>query len=142
MRNFAQRLIANETSEVKCSATNTPAAFQVCEKLRAHLATLMGNAGFAALLSRALALANAEVPWLRAVRVEANGTWGGLAELPAQLDPAVYSEGGETLVAHLLGLLVAFIGEDVTLRLAREIWPEIPLSGLDFGKGGDHEETA
>ena len=38
------------------------AVFLVCEKLRPHLAMLMGNAGFRALLSRALALAKAEVP--------------------------------------------------------------------------------
>jgi hypothetical protein len=27
----------------------------------------------------------------------------------------------------LLGLLVAFIGEDLTLRLVREVWSKLPL---------------
>jgi len=41
----------------------------VGEKLRLNLTVLMGNVGFRALLSRALALASTEVPWLHAMRV-------------------------------------------------------------------------
>jgi len=68
MRDFADRLIAYETGGNNSSETKTPAACLVSEKLRPHLATLMGNVGFRALLSRALALANAEVPLTAAVR--------------------------------------------------------------------------
>ena len=135
MRDFAERLIAYETRGNKSSGTKTPAAFLVGEKLRPHLATLMGNAGFRALLSRALALANAEVPWLRAVHVKADGSLEGLDELEAQVDPDEISEGSVVLLAQLLGLLVAFIGENLTLRLVREVWPKLSLNDLDFGKG-------
>jgi hypothetical protein len=31
----------------------------------------------------------------------------------------------------LLGLLVAFIGENLTVRLLREVWPKVPLDDLD-----------
>ena len=72
MRDFAERLIAYETRGNNLSETKPLAAFLVDEKLRPHLATLMGNVGFRALLSRSLALTNAEVPWLRAVRVKAD----------------------------------------------------------------------
>ena len=82
----------------------------------------MGEGGFRALLARALALAAAEVPWLRAVQVKADGTLAGWEELPAQLDPDEYLEGRVVLLAQLLGLLVAFIGEKLTLRLMREVW--------------------
>ena len=125
----------------KTSGTKIPPAFQVCEKLRAHLATFMGNAGFRALLSCALALAKAEVPWLRAVHVKADGSLEGLEELDAKRNPDELFEGGVVLVAQLLGLLVAFIGEKLTLRLVREVWPEVPLDDLDFSKGGKHEKT-
>ena len=135
MRDLAQRLIAYETRGNKSSETKTPAAFLVGEKLRPHLATLMGNAGFRALLSRALALANAEVPWLRAVHVKADGSLEGLDELEAQVDPEEIFEGSVVLLAQLLGLLVAFIGENLTLRLVREVWPKLSLNDLDFGKG-------
>jgi hypothetical protein len=141
MRDFAERLIAYETRGNKASGTKIPAALHVSEKLRPHLATYMGNAGFRSLLSRSLALANAEVPWLRAVHVKADGSLEGLEALEAQVAPEEIFEGGVVLLAHLLGLLVAFIGEDLTLRLAREIWPKPTLDDLDFGKGDKNEKT-
>jgi len=98
MRDFAERLIAYETRENRSSETNTPAACLVGEKLRPHLATLMGNVGFRALLSRALALANAEVPWLRAVRVKADGSFEGLDELGAHVDLDEIFEGRVVLL--------------------------------------------
>jgi hypothetical protein len=127
MRDLAERLVAYETKANKSSRTKTLAAFLVGEKLRPDLAALMGSVGFRALLSRALALANAEVPWLRAVHVKADGSFEGLAELEAQVDPEEIFEGGIVLLAQLLGLLVAFIGEDLTLRLVREVWSKLPL---------------
>jgi hypothetical protein len=127
MQDLAERLVAYEASENSSSGTKTPTAFLVGAKLRPHLAALMGNVGFRALLSRSLALANAEVPWLRAVHVKADGSIEGLDELEAQVDPDEILEGGVVLLAQLLGLLVAFIGEDLTLRLVREIWPKLSL---------------
>src|SRR6202795_153664 len=120
MRDFAERLIAYETRGNESSGTKTPAAFPVCEKLRPRLANLMGNTGFRALLSRALARAEAEVPSLRAMQVKADGSLAGLDELEAQLDPGELAEGSVVLVAQLVELLVAFIGENLTLRLVRE----------------------
>ena len=71
MRNFAQRLVAHEMNGDQNSETKSRAAFLVCEKLRPHLASLTGNAGFRALNLRALALAKAEVPGLQALQVQA-----------------------------------------------------------------------
>jgi hypothetical protein len=141
MRNFAKRLMAYETSRNKSSETKTPAAFHVCEKLRPHLATLVGNGGIRALLSRALALAKAEVPWLRAVHVKADGSLEGWEELRAQLDPDEFFDGRVVLVAQLLGLLVAFIGESLTLRLVCEVWPKVPLNDLNFEKEVKNEKN-
>ena len=141
MRVFAERLIAYETTGNKSSETKTPAACLVGEKLRPHLATLMGNVGFRALLSRALALANAEVPWLRAVCVKADGSFEGLDELGAHVDLDEIFEGRVVLLAQLLGLLVAFIGEELTLRLVLEVWPKLPLKQLDFGRGSKNEKA-
>ena len=140
MRDFAERLIAYETRGNKSSETKPQAGFLVGEKLRQQLATLMGNAGFRALLSRALALGNAEVPWLRAMHVQADGSLEGLDELGAQVHRDEIFEGGVVLLAQLLGLLVAFIGEELTLRLVREAWPELSLNNFDFGKGNKNEK--
>lgn len=141
MREFAERLIAFETTVNNSSKTKTPAAFLVDEKLRPHLTTVMGNVGFRALLSRSLALANAEVPWLRAVHVKADGALEGLDELEAQVKPEEFAEGKIVLLAQLLGLLVAFIGENLTLWLVREAWPELSLKGLNLGAGDTNEKA-
>jgi len=139
MRNLAKRLMAYETGGNKSSGTKTPVAFHCCEKLRPHLAALMGDGGFRALLSRALA--DAEVPWLRAVHVKADGSLGGLEELHVQLDLDEFFEGRIVLLTQLIGLLAAFIGENLTLRLVREVWPNVPLNDLDFDNGATNEET-
>ena len=132
MRDFAERLVAYETPKTK-TGTKIPVAFHICEKLRPHLALLMGATGFSALLSRALVLAAAEAPRLRAVRVGADGTLAGMAAEPEDL-----AAGGVALLAQLLGLLEGFIGGTQTLRIMGEVWPKLNLSELYFRH--DHQE--
>lgn len=134
-RDLAERLIAYETRGNRSSGTKTAAGFPVCEKLRPHMVTLMGDTGFRALLSRALARAEADVPSLRAVKVEADGSLAGLDKLELQAAPEQLAEGRVVLVSQLLGLLVAFIGETLTLHLVREIWPKLSVNDLDLGEG-------
>jgi hypothetical protein len=140
MRDLAERLIAHETRGNESSEIKNPAAFLVGEKLRLHLVTLMGNGGFSGLLSRAVALASTEVPWLHAVHVKADASFEGLDELGAQLDPDKIFEGRVVVLAQLLGLLVAFIGKDLTLRVVREVWPKLSLNDFGFGKGYKNEK--
>ena len=135
MRNFAERVIAHEARENKSSGATVPAGFRVGEKLRPHLASLMGNTGFHGLLARAVVLASADAPWLRAVRVREDGSLDGWEKIAAQVDPKEMADRAVLLVAQLLGLLVAFIGENLTLQLVREAWPKLSLDDLDFGKG-------
>lgn len=136
MRSFARHLRTHETLRNKSAVAKTPTAFHVTDRLRPHLATLMGNSGYQAFLSRALALASVEVSWLRAVHVNADGTLAGLEACHEHLKPAEFIEGEVVLLAHLLGLLVAFIGQSLTLRLVGDIWPQISLDDLGFGNGG------
>lgn len=119
----------------KSSAKKIPAACLASEKLRPHLAVLMGNMGFRALLARALALANADAPWLRAVHVKTDGSFEGFEELETTVDPEEFFKGCVDLLTHLLGLLLAFIGEELTLRLVHQAWPELSSSDPDFEKG-------
>ena len=42
----------------------------------------------------------------------------------------------DVLRAQLLGLLVAFIGQGLTVRLVREIWPQLSIEDLDSINGG------
>jgi hypothetical protein len=136
MRSIALRLINYEMPGNGSSETTDAAIFQMADRLRPHLATLMGNGGFRALLARALALASAEVSWLRKVQVNPDGTLEGLETLHAQLKPAEFRDGQVVLLAQLLRLLVAFIGPVMTLRLMAEIWPQLSADNVDFGNGG------
>ena len=130
MRHLAERLIAHETTENNPSATKTKAMFPVSEKLRASLVALVGTTGFAALLSRALVLASVEVAWLRAVHVKADGALEGLE---GQVDPEKLAQGQVVLFTELLELLEAFIGENLTMQIVRDIWPK--LFPNDAGRG-------
>ena len=135
MRRFAKHLIVADALAVSVSDTDNAAPFPVTDALRPRLATLMGNGGVRALLSRALALATREVPWLRAVHVNADGDLEGLSEMSSLLDPIEFLEGRVVLLARMLGLLVAFIGENLTLGLVQGVWPKAPLNNLGLVKG-------
>ena len=130
MRGIAQRLTAYEAAETKTSETDAPAAFIVCEKLRGPLGSLAGINGFRSLLSRALALAGEEEHWLRAVQIKPDGSLECPTEM-ADLDQKEIANGKVVLVAQLLGLLVAFIGEPLTLSLVREVWPRFPVNDIN-----------
>jgi len=123
-RRLAQRLLTYEAAAGENSEPAEAGAFRVCAKLRRPLITVAGVAGFRSLLSRALTLARAEAPSLSAVQVEADGSLKGLDELALQTDKEQARDGGAILVAQLIGLLLTFIGEGLTLRLVRDVWPE------------------
>jgi hypothetical protein len=130
IRNLARRLIAFE------SARNPPdgmggEAVRACDKLRVPLAKLAGVAGFRSLMARALALATAEAPWLASVNIRADGSLERFEEASRQQDSAPGIEAGTVVVVHLLGLLVAFIGEPLTLRLVRDAWPDATVDEAD-----------
>jgi len=123
-QDLAQRLLALEAS-----VDNLPdvyAASSTFEKLHLSLVKLIGVTGFQALLVRALALAKTEVAWLAAVEVEADGTLRGFEENARKQSAEETIQGEVTLLSQLLGLLITFIGADLTLRLLKQIWSELP----------------
>jgi hypothetical protein len=140
-QNLAQRLLAYEAVGDENSAPSESAASRVCAKLRGPLITLAGVAGFRSLLSRALTLARAEVPSLSAVQVAADGSLRGLDELVSQTDKEHAREGGAILIAQLVGLLLTFIGEGLTIRLVQDVWPEAAFDGRVSEKRGKRERT-
>lgn len=77
-RELARRLVALEAVRDEPPVAGGSEAVRVCEKLRLPLSKLVGVAGFRSLLSRALAIAKAEVPLLIAVQVRADGSLEGL----------------------------------------------------------------
>jgi hypothetical protein len=135
MREFAERLFADETAAATPSEAKMAVAFRVCEKLRRPLTTLAGAAGFHSLLLRALTLAKREAPSLGAFHVNAAGSL-------ESVEPDLYNhdaEGGAVLVAHLIGLLFTFIGETLTLRLMHDVWRDASFNTLTPEGTGKHE---
>jgi hypothetical protein len=137
VRAHAGRLIAVEAARADPRVAPAGAAVRVCEKLRLPLSRLAGVAGFRSLLSRALAMAKAEVPSLGAMQVQADGSFARLDGEGQDQDAVLAGEGGVAVVAHLLDLLVTFIGEPLTLRLVRDAWPDEPVDETDREARGE-----
>lgn len=131
MRNLAGRLLAYESAQAKPSDGRLGDAMKVCEKFRVHLPKLVGIGGYRSLLTRALALAKAEVPSLGLLQVRTDGSFEGFDEMERDQALEATGNGGLVLAAHLLGLLETFIGRSLTLRLVRDAWPNVPLEELD-----------
>ena len=118
-RDLARRLVASEADSATASLQPEAATVRVYERLRRQLGAPAGVDGFRALATRALALAKSESPRLGAVRITANGDLCGLGEgaSPAEQN----GEAGIVLIAQLLGLFLAFLGEATTLRLLEDL---------------------
>jgi hypothetical protein len=116
-------LLALEALPQPASHQHLYEAGRVCDKLRISLTRLAGAEGFASLLRRSLALARMEVPALNRVTVRPDCSMDGLETLAAD-EADGGAEAAGALAAHLLGLLVIFIGESLMLRLVREGWPD------------------
>jgi hypothetical protein len=149
MRDLALRLLAVSQT---VSGAHVHEAVLVSDKLRISLTRFAGVDGFVSLQRRALVLARAEVPSLQSVKVGADGRLEGFEQqksgecrvasgeqdedehgtspspLATHHSPLTTpTEGAAAVTAHLLGLLVTFIGEPLTLALVREAWPDISL---------------
>jgi len=130
-RELAIRLLA-ETSAP--GATGSGAA-RVLERMDGVLSRLAGDAGSRTLLVRTLTLAKREVPWLKAVQATPGSVLGTIEEQAARAGPQERFDGEVLLVACLLELLHAFIGEPLTLRLVNEAWPGLVLRNEDAVNG-------
>jgi len=138
MRDFAQGLVAREAKGNKSSGTKAPLVLgAVVDKLRRPLIILAGTHVFRSLLSRALALAIDEVRWLRAVHLKADGSLEFPADM-AQLHQKEIAHAEGVLITQLLGLLLTFIGEALTLRLLQDVWPGAPVN--NFNSSGNHSK--
>lgn len=124
VQNLTRRLLADASPRLQSGGTDDHQALRECDKLRAPLIRLAGVAGFASLLSRALAVARRQAPLLQTLRVGPTGSLEGFSDIPRHADSAEASRhAGAVLLAELLGLLFMLIGEPLTLSLVREAWP-------------------
>ena len=123
MRDLARRLLA--ASRI-VSDPQVHEAVLVSDKLRISLTRFAGVDGFVSLQRRALVLARAEMPSLQSITIGTDGRLEGFEKLATGTGAAA-AAAAAAITAHLLGLLVTFIGEPLTLALVREAWPDISL---------------
>ena len=128
-RDLARSLVANEADRSTTAFDPKFATARVYEKLRRQLSAPVGVDSFQVLASRALALAKAQAPRLSAVQVSASGELRGLgeAETPGDTSAGEDNEAGVILIAQLLALFLAFLGEATTLRLMQDIRLQVDL---------------
>lgn len=126
IHDLARQMLTIEAASQRAANAHPHEAVRVCEKLRVSLTRFAGAEGFASLLRRSVSLARAEIPSLSGLNTKPDCSLQGL-EILAERDATGGVEVGATIIAHLLGLLVTFIGEPLMLRLVRESWPDVSL---------------
>jgi hypothetical protein len=129
---LARRLIGFEAARANSSDAPVDTAVLVIGELRLRLTRLAGAEGFRSLLSRALTLSKAEVPSLNIVQISSDGSLEGFDGIEGGEEAGAPTQAGTVLVAHLLELLVTFIGAPLTLSLVRDKWPDASMDGGDL----------
>jgi hypothetical protein len=130
IQTLARQLLAFEAARDNLPAAREDVAVRVIEELRLRLIRFAGVDGFRSLISRALTLAKTEIPALHMVEVGADGSVEGFDGIEQREGAAGQIE--TILVAHLLQLLVTFIGAPLTLSLVRDTWPDASMDEADL----------
>jgi hypothetical protein len=137
-------LLAQEAGPRAGSTAMVAAAETVFQKLQARLTILFSQEGYGSLLARALHLAQARQPLLQGVAVEwlpnsppAGAHLRGLQESLEGSEADSVAEALAALLGNFLQLLATFIGEDMSQRELRRIWP-----ALYFPAAGPNSEEA
>jgi hypothetical protein len=125
---LARRMLLREAGEHPEPAALAEATARAAARLRGRLAGLIGLTGYTILVARALRLAQADVPALEGITVDAGaeGVLQGIHEFALTSgEPEVAAAGLIAILGHVIGLLMTFIGEDLAVRLVREAWPDL-----------------
>lgn len=130
-RTLARQVLALEAGGQLRAEELARAVERACRRLRLHLADVIGPVGFDSLLTRALRLAQGEVPALERIALaeDLEPSLQGAHEFAATHGPVAAGDAFAAILAHFIWLLITFIGEDLGLHLIRETWPEIARRG-------------
>ncbi len=125
LRRLALNVLTQQAGTGADAGAIAAAAQRAYDDLVRVSAPLIGEIGVAALIGRALHLAQRQYPWLADARAiePTGGPFGPIVVCLQRQDPAVATEAAAALFAQLAGLLVTFIGEPLTLLLLRKAWP-------------------
>ena len=121
------------TTEIEAEAEGALAAPEAAErvfgKLSQRLARLITDVGADALVARAVHLSLAAFPFLGGAQIRRSddSLIISLRKTADRTESSQVAEGFEAVLATLVALLVSFIGEDLTARILREVWPELAM---------------
>jgi hypothetical protein len=124
LRRFVRRALVDATGAAAPDRAQLASAFDLlCGRLHRQLKPIFGASAVNALFVRAVHVAAGQFPWLREI-------------LPTDEDPCVsdriasvgepeigtVEEGLAAVLAHNIGLLNSFVGEDLVLPLVQQAW--------------------
>lgn len=133
LRRFVRRALIDAAGVAKPDRAQLASAFdRLCQRLRDRLQPLFGTAAVAALYVRSVRVATGEYPWLGEIAPTGQDSCSvdGIATLES-LDVDTLHEGLATVLAHNIGLLSAFVGEDFVLPLVQQAWGVSGASGSE-----------
>ena len=121
-RELTRRLVTRVAVESDGPDTGAYAVQAACEATYRELTRRLGPAGSHALLTRALAQALAEYPFLQGVRVgrQTDPTLDGMTAIVEAYGAPAVAAGLEAMLEKLLGLLGRLIGDDMVARLVEQ----------------------
>jgi hypothetical protein len=117
---FVRAVVRAETAR-DGAGVDSHVAQRIMVRLHQELGKLIGAAGFDVLLARALVLARRTRPSLAGIAAGPGGTLTGIAD--AGSDDGEQEEAATAIASHFIELLVTLIGEDLAMRLLRDLWP-------------------
>jgi hypothetical protein len=137
LRDLSKAILRREVAGRQGSAEVAAAIEGTFAKLQGLMQDFIGHEGFRALLERAVFLAKSDFGWLGSIaQGEAPSlSFKGSAEAVEREGSRAATDGFGAVLSNFIGLLETFIGADLTLRLLRRIWPEIPPEGTARGEG-------
>jgi hypothetical protein len=132
-RELTRRLVASAAAQSDAPDSALLAVHAACERACGQLSRSLGQSGFHALLTRALAHAAAEHPLLKEIGVgrQPEPFLGGVTDIVETHGAPAAAAGLETLLETMFGLLGRLIGDDMVPRLVERTAPVGTLDDED-----------
>lgn len=124
LRRFVRRALVDAAGTDPRARTQLASGFDaLCVRLHRQLLPLFGTTAVEALFARAVHVAAREFPWLRELlRNGGDPCVAGRITVLGDIDIDRLEEGLAAVLAHNIGLLNGFVGEDLVLPLVEQAW--------------------
>lgn len=121
-----RRMVTREAGAGAGAAAIAAASRRLCEHLAEQLTPLIGVGGVAAICDRSLHLAQQKFPELAPLDTtdRTDPPFAHLQRFLERQEPAATTEAAVAVLVTAADLLALFIGESLTIRILREVWPD------------------